>query len=392
VFNAPTLNDMRVIVSRSLRDPNGEVFPTEVIDGFITEAMSELGSYRPKEHHEVGGWPLSEVAPDPNLLANGSFEDGTLAGWTGVDENTTSHYVGGNAPLGYRALQVRGGAPGSAYPGVGQTVPVTPGVTYHLGAWAQRLRGDKNAVVRLDSYKDGVMLNDGVLVLRWDPPGLTPSAWSFLEGWWEVPDDNTVDAVRVVIFIEADPTTVNDFWYFDGITLRGGSDVLPPPFTSFSHVWMVQYRVAYSSTDIRTTTIPPLGGQRWGWMLHQKRVVISEFWARQMTSLVDRGYPVELVVWGYAERNLPEMDYDVLDIEDNIDYLCVLNHCKHLGFELLNHDRALYQQWLAATNNTDVSPTQLLGMSSSAEQTFDRLRSRSMVVRRVPTSNTAVQY
>ena len=111
-----------------------------------------------------------------------------------------------------------------------------------------------------------------------------------------------------------------------------------------------------------------------------------------MDSIADAGWGIELVVFGYADRDLPAAEDDILDVTDNTDYNCVLTHCKHLGFELLNHDRSLYQQWLAATNNTDVSPTQLQGMTAGAEQYYEKTRRRSTLIRRVPSGSVAYTY
>lgn len=233
-YDAPTRSEMRVAALRSLRDPGGSVFASDVVNGFIDEALSDLGNYRAKEAHEVADWPLSVVPP--------------------------------------------------------------------------------------------------------------------------------------------------------------------VPFSSFVAVWMVQSRVAVGDNpgDVRVTTIPVTGhgsgDARAGWEFYQHQVVLSDSWVARLTAITDQGRTCELAVWGYADRDLPVNDADVLDLEDNTDYLCVLNHCKHLGFELLNHDRSLYQQWLAATNNTDVSPTQLQGMAASAEQTFDRMRSRNVRLRRIPAGDLAYTY
>jgi len=98
---------------------------------------------------------------------------------------------------------------------------------------------------------------------------------------------------------------------------------------------------------------------------------------------VDNG-GVDIIFWGYRDRDLPLADDDVLDLQDVIDQFCLVSYCKMAGYVLLEADRGLYQQWLAATNNTDTSPTQLQGMRSQAESTYDRLRGRSRIIRRTP--------
>jgi len=172
----------------------------------------------------------------------------------------------------------------------------------------------------------------------------------------------------------------------------------PTVFSDMTGVWMVQYRVAYNSNvaDVRTTTIPPVGRNsadaRGGWDFYGKLLTITPTWQRTMDSIADAPWPIELVVWGYADRTMPLLDDDIVDVTDATDYNCLLTHCKHLGFELLNHDRSLYQQWLAATNNTDVSPTQLSGMTSVAEQSYEKTRRRSTLIRRVPSGSVAYTY
>ena len=389
-FNAPTREDMRTAVARSLRDAGGQVFASEVINGFIDEALSDLGTYRPKEFREVSVWPLPTQPLDANIILNGSFEDATLEGWDSVGIESTSVFSA-TAPVGDRTLRLKGGA--SAI--ISQIVPVIPGVTYRLEAWALRAAGDRPGGINLDTFKDDALVINNVFGMTWAPAGSTPTGWVYKEGWWAVPDDDSVDSVRLNIYVP-NPSDTTDDWRFDAVELRGEQGLPDPLFSTFSDVWMVQYRVGTGDRDMRVTTIPPTGHgsnqQRAGWSFYQKRVVVSDNWARQMQSAVDSGHPVEMVVWGYADRDLPLSDDDVLDLADNTDYLCVLNHCKHLGFELLAHDRSLYQQWLAATNNTDVSPTQLLGMVSSAEQTYDRMRRRNTVLRRPPAGDVAFTY
>jgi hypothetical protein len=173
----------------------------------------------------------------------------------------------------------------------------------------------------------------------------------------------------------------------------------PPPFTDFIDIWAVQYRVIDpndSTHVISTITIPPIGrsayDSRGGWDFFGHALVISDMWNRQLDSITAQGYAVELTVLGYADRDQPDADDDILDLAESADYLCLLENCKFLGFDLLNHDRSLYQQWIAATNNTDVSPTQLQGMAAIASQSYERIRSRNTRLRRVPAGDLAAAY
>jgi hypothetical protein len=72
----------------------------------------------------------------------------------------------------------------------------------------------------------------------------------------------------------------------------------------------------------------------------------------------------------------------VLDFTGPVDDVCVQKYARMLGYTTLEADRGLYQQWLSATNNTDVSPTQLQGMLAQATGEMDRQRKRSTQLRR----------
>lgn len=164
----------------------------------------------------------------------------------------------------------------------------------------------------------------------------------------------------------------------------------PSPITGFTSVWKVDFVVARTSGYATTIGIPygdsNSAENRAGWDFYAGELLLPPFWLVRLAAAAGDA-PAELWVWGYQDRDLPIDDGDVLDLTDATDFNCVLNHCKALGFELLTHDRALYQQWLAATNNTDVSPTQLSGMVGQAEATFQRSRARNTKMRRVPSGD-----
>ena len=196
--------------------------------------------------------------------------------------------------------------------------------------------------------------------------------------------------------------TVNDFIAqamadLSAYRPREARQVVPWPiddtignFTDFTSVWKVEFRVAQSNNYIRTIGVPygdsNSAENRAGWDFYGGELLMPPFWMTRFAATA-QNQTAELVVWGYQDRDIPVEDTDVLDLIDATDYNCVLNHCKAMGFELLTHDRALYQQWLAATNNTDVSPTQLSGMVNQAEVTFQRTRARNTKMRRVPSGD-----
>jgi hypothetical protein len=85
---------------------------------------------------------------------------------------------------------------------------------------------------------------------------------------------------------------------------------------------------------------------------------------------------------GYASRPLPALTGDPeLPLSENEEF-SVRAYARQQGFDLLAHDRALFAQWQGQTNNTDVSPTQMMQMAANAKQEWDRHRGLIRVVRR----------
>jgi hypothetical protein len=122
-----------------------------------------------------------------------------------------------------------------------------------------------------------------------------------------------------------------------------------------------------------------------GWELWQGTVSFSNWAVNNLDAWHGQvGGPLTVIILGYRDRTIPDSDDDILDLEDVTDQLCLTRECRALGFQALNNDRALYQQWLAATNNTDVSPTQLGGMLNGAISDVERQRKRNAIIRRVP--------
>jgi hypothetical protein len=157
-----------------------------------------------------------------------------------------------------------------------------------------------------------------------------------------------------------------------------------------SSVWQVTVTneadpVAVNQALIVPYVGPDQSGVQVGWDFYSGALHFGRWGANQMDAWTAQvNGPLSIVMWGYRDRNLPVAPDEVLDIEDVVDQLCLLRECRALGFQLLANDRALYQQWLAATNNTDVSPTQLNGMLSSAIGDVERQRKRSAIFRRTP--------
>jgi len=90
-----------------------------------------------------------------------------------------------------------------------------------------------------------------------------------------------------------------------------------------------------------------------------------------------------LRIHGYAARPMPDPvtpDTDLpLSVEEEYS---VRAYARSQGFDTLAHDRSLFAQWQGQTNNTDVSPTQMMQMAAGAKQEWDRHRGLIRTVRR----------
>lgn len=149
------------------------------------------------------------------------------------------------------------------------------------------------------------------------------------------------------------------------------------------------WRVEIFVSDYPQYEIPPLefpGPLRNGWSLFGGVLRLSTYWVAVLNQLNDQGLAPVVNMYGYRDVNLPDSTSpdDVLDLNGPADELGVRLYAKMMGFQRLTHDRSLYQQWLAATNNTDVSPTQLQSMVSQSKDEYDRHRKRAAILRRIP--------
>lgn len=99
-----------------------------------------------------------------------------------------------------------------------------------------------------------------------------------------------------------------------------------------------------------------------------------------------------LRVYGYGNRPMPyktETDpgppptYDDPEVPlGEEEQFSVREYAKSQGFDLLAHDRGLFAQWQGQSNNTDVSPTQMLNMADSAKSAWERRSRKITTVRR----------
>ena len=90
-------------------------------------------------------------------------------------------------------------------------------------------------------------------------------------------------------------------------------------------------------------------------------------------------------VYGYALRPIPTSDEGTIDPAVSVsgeEEFSIRSFARAQGFDMLAHDRSLFAQWQGQTNNTDVSPTQMMQMEANAKQEWDRHRGLIRVVRR----------
>jgi hypothetical protein len=88
-----------------------------------------------------------------------------------------------------------------------------------------------------------------------------------------------------------------------------------------------------------------------------------------------------LRVWGYFPRNVFTDDTDVLDGDAECEFavraVAALN-----GYQRLQNDRLLFQQWLTNTGNTDVSPNQLAQTADMYQSQWREMRNRIRIIQR----------
>jgi len=167
----------------------------------------------------------------------------------------------------------------------------------------------------------------------------------------------------------------------DTVTAVWDSADITPDTGDLDYIWHVELLVP----DTPQYLVPPNEQGypgRTGWEFYDNRLRFGAYWVSILNGLLEQGREPQVEVWGYRPRNLPTSDDDVLDFQQSVDEMAVRKYARLQGFTLLSHDRSLYQQWLAATNNTDVSPTQLQGMLAQSTDEYERFRKRSAILRR----------
>lgn len=86
-------------------------------------------------------------------------------------------------------------------------------------------------------------------------------------------------------------------------------------------------------------------------------------------------------IWGYWDRELMANDGDILDGDAEVEFavrsVALLN-----GYQRLQNDRLLFQQWLTNTGNSDVSPNQLAQTADLYQSQWREQRSRLRTLQR----------
>lgn len=114
-----------------------------------------------------------------------------------------------------------------------------------------------------------------------------------------------------------------------------------------------------------------------GWDLHAGALYLPQYAARSLKADTH-----SLRIWGYWPRELFTSDTDTLDGDADTEFavrtVATLN-----GYQRLQNDRLLFQQWLTNTGNTDVSPNQLAQTADMYQSQWREMRNRLRTLQRV---------
>jgi hypothetical protein len=139
------------------------------------------------------------------------------------------------------------------------------------------------------------------------------------------------------------------------------------------------FRVEIVAEDYPPVGIPPNNyensGQA-GWDLHAGTLYIPYSIAQRLSMTKH-----SLRIWGYWARELLYSDAETLDGDAEAEFavrmVATLN-----GYQRLQNDRLLYQQWLTNTGNSDVSPNQLAQTADMYQSQWREMRNRLRTLRR----------
>jgi hypothetical protein len=153
--------------------------------------------------------------------------------------------------------------------------------------------------------------------------------------------------------------------------------------TGMTDVWSVEMLSPDGSIQ---TLLPPADGvvTKDGWMFYGGDIILGNRLRSQALSAFDTLMGWRMRFFGYRNREVFDGTPEQAAEFDAEDEACVRRYARFAGFKALANDRSLFQQWQTMANNSDVSPTQLMGMVSTAEGEWDLVRRKTIRIRRAP--------
>jgi hypothetical protein len=134
-------------------------------------------------------------------------------------------------------------------------------------------------------------------------------------------------------------------------------------------------RIDVWRNDKYYSQLPREGGEpNSGWEVWGTTLTLPT-WAATMDVDTD-----ELKVYGYGNRAIPSLDADVLEFDAEAE-TAVRLYARVRGYQALQNDRALFQQWMAQPQNNEISATQLDGIANSYQAEWERHRNRIRLLR-----------
>jgi hypothetical protein len=224
--------------------------------------------------------------------------------------------------------------------------------------------------------------------VAYDPPTLTELEARVARDLRD-PDLDTFTTAQLDDFINMGIAELNTIRPKESRVVYQGDKDWATDLLPFNYVWMVEIAVEANVGD--TLMYSPIhaaavdfGYERSGWEFYAGHIRLPGLYESGISNLVDRytAAQVYIAVWGYADREFLLTGTDVADFESGLDELIVRLYAKGEGLRALSNDFALYQQWQAAANNADISPTQLGNLMAAAQGDFQRMRKRHHVIRR----------
>lgn len=157
------------------------------------------------------------------------------------------------------------------------------------------------------------------------------------------------------------------------VVVDDGQQVYPCDAIALFRVELIKDSVVYAGVPTNAHETSGEGG----WDLHGGNLYLPKAFSGHLVA--DDSPTVR--VWGYWPRELFSADTDVLDGDAETEFavrtVATLN-----GYQRLQNDRLLFQQWLTNTGNTDVSPNQLAQTADLYQGQWRDMRNRLRNIQR----------